>query len=123
MKGTMKEKLIVVFVLMIVTLCSCGKTANEPLSGTYEGISAEMGGIKIDVLDALDDNITINLWDGGTGDFIYEGITYNISWKVDGNTFHAEGGGAVLDGTLADDILILENVLDSGINLTLGKIA
>ena len=51
--------------------------------------------------------------------FHYEGKDYNLKWTLDGDVFHAEGGGAALDGTLSEGVMLLENVLDSGMEITL----
>ena len=44
-----------------------------------------------------------------------------MKWTLDGTTFHAEGGGAELDGTLSDGVMVLEDVLSSGVSITLER--
>ena len=78
-------------------------------------------GNYIDLAELFGDDFSIELKNGGKAAFNYDGESYNMKWTLDGTTFHASGGGAELDGTLSDGTMILENVLDSGVNITLQR--
>lgn len=103
-----------------VLLCACGGTAasSDPNAGVYEAVSAEAYGISISVEDAFKE-FSLELLDKGKARFHYEGKSYNMKWTLEGTDFHAEGGGAKLNGTLADGTMVLKNVQDSGIDITL----
>ena len=121
MKNLWKKLACMLLAAMLVTmLCACGGSSEpDPNAGLYTGSSAEMSGMTLDLADLFGDDFTIELKDGGKGVFTYDGESYNIKWTLDGTTFHAEGRGAELDGTLSDGTMVLENVLDSGVNITL----
>ena len=117
----MKKFLVVVCALaMLFAMCACGAEEEvDPNAGVYDAISAEMYGIKIAVDDVFEDGFSIELQNGGKAIFHYDGEDYSLKWTLDGETFHAEGGGAELDGTLKDGVMDLEDVIGSGIQIRL----
>ena len=106
-------------IVLLFSLAACGSPAADPNAGLYEAVSAEMGGITVNVRDVFEDGFSLELKNGGKAVFHYEGKSYSMKWSLDGDVFHAEGGGAVLDGTLSYGELQLENVLDSGLQILL----
>lgn len=117
----MKKKIALLLALvMLLSLCACGESAEpDPNAGLYEAVSATAMGLTISVADVFEDGFSLELKNGGKATFHYEGKDYSMKWSLDGNAFHAEGGGAALDGTLADGEMVLQDVLDSGIDITL----
>ena len=117
----MKKALVFVLVsVLMLSLAACGGSAEpDPNAGLYEAVSAEMSGISIKVESVFPDGFSLELKNGGKATFHYDGKDYGMKWTLDGKSFHAEGGGAKLDGTLADGTMILQNVLDSGVSITL----
>ena len=115
------KKLLAIFLalFMLASLAACGGSSTPVTSNLYEAVSAEMMGITVDVDDVFEEGFSLELMDNGKAKFHYEGKDYSLKWSQDGDAFHAEGGGAELDGTLADGVLTLENVLDSGLKITL----
>ncbi len=111
---------VLLAMVMVLALISCGGSDEpDPNAGVYDAVSAEMGGLSISVKSVFKDGFSLELKNGGKATFHYDGKDYGMKWTLDGETFHAEGGGAELDGTLADGTMVLENVLDSGISITL----
>ena len=105
---------------LLFSLAACGESAEpDPNAGLYEAESAKMMGITINIADVFEDGFSLELKNGGKAVFHYDGKDYNLKWTLDGETFHAEGGGAELDGTLAYGVMTLQNVLDSGMEITL----
>ena len=116
----MKKKLALLLALVLLSLCACGESAGpDPNAGLYEAVSASAMGLTIPVADVFEDGFSLELKNGGKATFHYEGKDYSMKWTLDGTAFHAEGGGAALDGTLADGEMVLQDVLDSGIDITL----
>ena len=118
----MKKLLTVILALaMVLSMIGCGGSSAEPdpNAGLYEAVSAEMGGISLKVESVFPGGFSLELKDGGKATFHYDGKDYSMKWTLEGKNFHTEGGGAKLDGTLADGTMILENVLDSGVSITL----
>ena len=122
MKKQMRKLIcILLVVLMTAALYACGSSEPDPNAGVYKGTSAEMNGLAIGLQDLFGDDFSIELKNGGKAAFNYEGKSYSMKWTLEGTTFHAKGGGAELDGTLADGVMTLENVLDSGVTITLER--
>ncbi|MBQ6129023.1 MAG: hypothetical protein IJI51_05135, partial [Lachnospiraceae bacterium] len=77
------------------------------------------GKTTVGVEDVFEGGFTLELMKKGKARLEADGDGGKMKWTLDGNKFHAEGGGAVLDGTLSDGVMVLENVMDSGMTLTL----
>ena len=105
---------------LVLGLAACGGSAEaDPNAGLYEAESAQMYGLSIQISDVFEDGFSLELKNGGKAVFHDEGKDYNLKWTLDGDVFHAEGGGAALDGTLSEGVMQLQNVLDSGMEITL----
>ena len=110
---------LLLLIALIFALAACGSEEPDPNAGVYEASTAEYSGITISIDKVFPDGFSLELKNGGKAIFRYEGKDYSMKWTLDGTTFHAEGGGADLDGTLSEGVMVLENVLDSGVTLTL----
>ncbi len=121
MKNITGRALCLITAFVMTVLCACGGEAAEddPNIGVYKAKKAELGGFEIDVTDVFDEGFTIELKNKGKGRVEMDGDGGNIKWTLDGNTFHAEGGGAEFDGTLGDGVMVLEDLEGSGVTLTL----
>ena len=119
MKRMQKQLGLILGVVMAVSLIGCGKSEPDPNSGLYEAQSAEMMGMSMDVSDMFENGVSLELKDGGKAVIDLDGETGKMKWTLEGDSFHAEGGGVELDGTLADGVLTLENMMDMGLNMTL----
>ncbi len=111
---------LLLLLCLLLALSACGGAEEpDPNAGLYEAQTAELSGITISISEVFEDGFSLLLKGGGKAVFHYEGKDYNLKWSLSGSAFHAEGGGAELDGTLSNGVLVLENVLDSGLNITL----
>lgn len=106
-------------VMMLSALIGCGSSEPDPNSGLYEAQSAEMFGMSMDITDLFENGVTIELQDGGKAILNMNGEDGKMEWTLEGDKFHAEGGGAELDGTLSDGVLYLEDMLGMGVNMQL----
>ncbi|MCR5773637.1 MAG: hypothetical protein K6G42_01000 [Lachnospiraceae bacterium] len=120
-KSKLIKTLLVILASMTVLLIGCGgDDADDPNLGVYKAKSAEMAGFKVGVEEVFEDGFIIELKSKGKAHLEADGEDGGtIKWTLDGDKFHAEGGGAVLDGTLSDGVMVLENVMDSGMTLYL----
>lgn len=109
-------------VLLSLLLTACGgsdKDGDDPNLGVYTAKSAQMSGFDIDVEDVFDGGFTIELKKKGKGEAKIGDEEANIKWTLEGTTFHAKGGGVELDGKLKGGIMMLEDVMGSGVTLVL----
>lgn len=120
-KSNVTKVLLLLMSVVMIVLAGCGDDgADDPNLGRYVAKSAEMSGFKVGIEDVFEGGFTIELKKKGKAHLeAGEEGGGNIKWTLDGNKFHAEGGGAVLDGTLSDGVMVLENVMDSGMTLYL----
>lgn len=120
-KSKLIKTLLVFLAMMTVLLVGCGNDdADDPNLGVYKAKSAEMSGFKVGVEEVFEGGFIIELKKKGKAHLEADGEDGGtIKWTLDGNKFHAEGGGAELDGTLSDGVMVLENVMDSGMTLYL----
>ena len=120
----MKKLLVLVFAAaLVLTFAACGggggSASSDPNCGHYDATVLEMMGFTMDVAEVFPDGFSIDLQDGGKAKFNYDGKSYNMKWTLDGSAFHAEGGGAELDGTLSAGVMQLSDVMGSGLEITL----
>lgn len=121
MKKSFRNFLCLFTAVVMTVLCACGGDAAEddPNLGVYKATKAELGGFEIDVSEMFGDGFTLELKQKGKGRVEMDGDGGNVKWTLDGDAFHAEGGGAEFDGTLSDGVLVIEDLQGSGVTLTL----
>ncbi len=104
---------------MLLSLAACGSEEPDPNAGLYEASTASYGGLVISLDNVFPNGFSLELKNGGKATFHYDGKDYGMKWTLEGESFHASGGGAELDGTLSNGVMQLIDVLDSGIDITL----
>lgn len=115
----MKRMACLILVLAILlALSACGGEP-DPNCGVYKATTASMGGISIGVDSVFDGGFSIELKTGGKAVLSTGGSDYRVAWKLDGETITVSGSDASMTGTLSDGTMVLENVLGSGVDLTL----
>lgn len=105
--------------LMGVLLAGCGKAEPDPNSGVYEGTKATMMGITMEISEVYENGVSFDIRDGGKCVCNLDGETAKLKWTRDGNSIHFEGGGVDLNGTIGGGDLLIENMMDMGIDLQL----
>ena len=93
----------VILVLILGLLSGCGKGEPDPNSGVYEGTTATMMGMTMDVSEVYENGVTFDLQDGGKCVANLDGEEVKLKWSTDGDKIHIEGGGVELDGLHAVD--------------------
>ncbi len=117
-----KSITILLSLMMILLLSACGskeEAEDDPNLGVYVAKTGELSGIEIAVEDVFDGGFEIELKKKGKGEARVGGEDASIKWTLDGDDFHAKGGGVELDGTLKDGVMILDDVIGSGVTLKL----
>ncbi len=120
-KRNITKALLLIMAVMMVLMTGCGSSAKEddPNLGVYVAKSADMSGFNIGLEDLYEDGFTLELKKKGKATLSADGESGNMKWTLDGDKFHAEGGGAEFDGTLKDGYMVLDNIMDSGMTLYL----
>lgn len=107
---------------LVLSLAACGGSSKpDPNEGVYKATSGEYGGISISIDKVFDGGFTLQLKSGGRAVLTTGGEDYNLKWSLDGKDFTLTASDSEYTGTLADGVLTLRNVLDSGVNMTLEK--
>ena len=116
------------WIVLLVTLClmtvfvGCGGSASDdPNLGTYIGTTAKANGIEISIASFFGEGFNIELRANGKCKITVDTESAVGKWTLDGEAFTVKGGGIECEGTLSDGVIILENVLDAGVDLTLVK--
>ena len=95
-------------VFMVVTLVACA--AGGPELGTYNGVKGKFVG---DTEWSTEDEFSIELKAGGKGVFNREGESFDVTWKLEGETFTMTetflGLSIEYTGTLKDGVLDIFN--------------
>ena len=106
-------------VLFAGLLAGCGKADPDPNSGLYEGVSATMMGMTMDIAEVYENGVTFDMQDGGKCVANLDGETVKLKWTTDGDSLHLEGGGVELDGTIGGGDMTIVNVMDMGMDMEL----
>lgn len=108
--------------VMVLCFVGCGSSApDDPNCGLYTATEGEMMGITVPVEDIWEGGFTIELKGGGKCTLVVDGTSENDKYTLENGAVHIEGRGFELDGTVADGTMILEDVMGSGVQLTLVK--
>ena len=95
--------------------------SDDPVLGLYTAQKAETAGITISIKTMWKNGFTIELKDKGKAAINVDGKTGSAKWTLDGTAFTVKGSGVDCSGTLADGVLTLENVMDTGVTLYFTK--
>ncbi|MBQ7473751.1 MAG: zinc ribbon domain-containing protein [Oscillospiraceae bacterium] len=99
-----------------------GAGTDKDALGVYTARMAETSsGIKLDINDLFENGFTIELKDNGKAAINLDGDKGSAKWTLKGGVFTVKGSGIDCSGKLADGLLTLENVMDSGITITFEK--
>ena len=110
--------LIVIGALIYVVTSRGGGKKDDPNLGLYQAVRAEMGGFDIAVSDMWEGGFSIELKSGGKCTVNVDGTKGDAKWSLDGREFTLTGNGLDCSGTLNNGVIVLENVMDTGIRLT-----
>ena len=116
---------ILIIVLLVSTLGGKDNkaAANDDLNlGVYTAVSADMLNMEVPESDFREDGFSIELMEKDQCSIEIDGNKGSGKWTLaEDGTFHVKGSGIDCTGTLAGGVMILENVLDMDVSLTLEK--
>ena len=111
----------ILILIMVLSLCACSSGKKDPNVGVYSGVSGSMGSLSVPVDAAFPGGFSLELKDGGRAVLTVNGDEYNVKWSADGDSLEVEAADTVMSGTIGNGTIVLENVLGSGVDLTLEK--
>lgn len=117
-----KILLLLLAAALLFSLSGCGggaETEHDPNEGRYEAVSADAMGLSLSLDGLFPDGFALELHAAGKAVLYLSGDRYDLKWRCADGLFHAEAADVSLDGTLADGVMVLRDVLDSGVDLTL----
>lgn len=116
-------KAIAVIISLLTTMlfCGCGKDKgkDDPNLGLYTAKYGSMMGVSLEVGDVFGEGFTIELKEKNKCEVFVDGDKASGKWSLDGEKFSFDAGGIECEGTLKDGVILLTDVMGSGIELTL----
>lgn len=98
-----------------------GTASSDPNVGVWKVVYAEMWGMETDISDVFVNGFTIELLDKGKCKLNIDGTKGDGKWTFEDGAITIKGGGLDVSGTLNNGVLVLEDVLGTGLNLKLQK--
>ncbi|MBR6114839.1 MAG: hypothetical protein IKQ10_06590 [Oscillospiraceae bacterium] len=111
---------IILLAILALSLVGCGGEP-DPNEGVYVGRTGSMGGISVAVESAFPGGFSAELKSGGKAVLTIDGTDYSVKWAVDGDAIEITAADTTLTGTVSDGVMVLRDVLGSGIDLTLER--
>ncbi len=110
---------LVVISAIVYIIASVGGNAssNDSVLGFYSAQKAETNGKSINAKSLWEKGFTIELKGNGKAVIIVDGNPSSAKWTLKGDQFKIIGSSFDCNGILSNEILILENVLDTGVTL------
>lgn len=116
----MKRVLKLAGVLCIVCLlAACGGRADGTYVGKWICVSGSMDGMSLTGDDVND--FSLELRKGSRAIMEISGQTHKIKWKNDAETLTLKIDGVETVGTLGDDTITFDDMLNMGLNLTFAR--
>lgn len=112
----------VALALAIFTLILAGCGGGGELTGhegKYVSVAGEAMGITLTGEDI--EGWSIELKAGGKGSMEVNGTSAGIKWSLEGETITIKVQGEEITGTIANDVITVDDVLGSGMKLTFAK--
>lgn len=95
--------------------------ADDALLGVYQATRAELGSIEMNISDMWEKGFSIELKDKGRCEVNVDGNKGSAKWELDGEDITIKGSGLDCSGTLSNGILVLEDVMGTGVKLSFTK--
>ena len=98
-----------------------GSKSADPNLGSYKATVVKMYGMELDAENVYDDGFIIELKANGTCEINSDGQKGKGKWTLEGDKLSIDDGHNVITGTLSDGVLVLENMLDMGLDMIMEK--
>ncbi len=119
-----KVGLIILALIMLVSFTACGgksSKSDDPNVGMWNAVSASMMDMTMDISEVFDEGASLELKENGKYELILDGEkAYGKWWYEDGGLVLSIEG-VDFPGNVDNDILILTNMMDMGLDLIFEK--
>ena len=105
--------------LIIVMLAGSGANYTEADIGSYAAVAAEKDDVTVDVSGLFDSGFSIELRNRGRCKINLNGEVISGKWSCIDTRLAVSGGGFTYSGYVSDGVMLLENLMNEGISLTL----
>ena len=96
--------------------------ANDPNLGLYKATTASMYGMDFDLDEIFEGGFTIELQNGGKCRIQAGENKGNGTWSLENGVLSLNDGTSTIEGKIEDGVIVLENMLDMGLDITLVKV-
>jgi len=118
MKRSIAVFMVLILVVSTFTACGASVDTSDPNQGLWKATTGEMMGVSMDVTEFFGEGFTIELMSKGKCNLVADGKKAGGTWTLaDDGAFTVKGGGIDCKGYLEDGSLVLENVMDMGLDL------
>ena len=121
MKKNIALILVLVLVVSMFTACGGSVDTSDPNQGVWKATTGEMLGVSMDVTEFFGEGFTIELKSKGKCTLVVDGKKANGTWTLESGAFTVKGGGIDCKGRLENGSLVLEDVMDMGLDLYFEK--
>ena len=125
----MKKKLnllfVLVFVVSMITLTGCGGSGKAGEKSPYEGkwvaVSAQMMGMSVSIDEVFGGAFEFEVKNGGKVSFTAGDTTGKGKWSVEDDQFTLSIEGEEMVGTIGEDIISFDDMLEMGVKVIFAK--
>ena len=98
-----------------------GAAVDDAVLGLYTAQKAETAGMSISIKTMWANGFSIELRNKGKAEINVDGTKGSAKWTLDGERFTIKGSGVDCSGTLSNGVLMLEDVMDTGVTIYFTK--
>lgn len=106
-------------VVMTLSLCACGGEKESPYTGKYISVAGTVLGMTMTGKDI--EGFSITLDEGGKGTMEVDGDKGDIKYTIEGTKITIKVDGEKIVGTIEDDVIEIEDMLGTGMDLIFAK--
>ena len=114
---------LLAFIISVITLAGCGKTAGEasPYEGKWIAVSAQMMGMSVSVDETFGGAFEFEVKNGGKVSFSVGEVTGNGKWSAKDDKFSLTIEGEEMVGTIGENNISFDDMLGMGVKVIFAK--
>ncbi len=114
---------LVVFGIIVATVINfvMGLFSDDTNVGVWEAEQITMFGMTMSPEDIYEDGLSLELKSGGNCTLSFDGADFDIKYEIDGTDITLSDSTGDYEGTIEDNVLTIENLLDMGLDIIFVK--